>query len=150
MKLTFNYHHVVICMSFLNVICQAVKFFGVWHEAIYVSRMFYMSSAGFNALLATACNRVCCLWWNGGISNFRFVSQVLHCSWFFSLYGSSQVNVLRTLSKDIGMDILLLPSVLSNVQKLDHWESCSHCGNKEALHSVERKTSSRNRLWRKV
>jgi hypothetical protein len=31
-------------------------------------------------------------------------------------------------------------------QENDHWENCSHCDNEEALHSVERKTSSRNKL----
>ena len=44
------------------------------------------------------------------------------------------------------MDILLLPNAHSNFQENDHWENCSHSGNEEAVHSVERKTSSRNRL----
>ena len=44
------------------------------------------------------------------------------------------------------MDILLLPIILLNFQENDDWENCSHCDNGEALHSVERNTSSRNKL----
>jgi hypothetical protein len=48
-------------------------------------------------------------WWH---KQFQFCVSGVALFMIFNLYGSPQVNVLRTLRKDIEMDILLLPNVL--------------------------------------
>jgi hypothetical protein len=63
-----------------------------------------------------------------------------------------KVRVLRVLSKEIGVNTLPFPFVLSIFQENDHWENISHhCGNVVEHHPVESNTfSPKTNCWSKV